>query len=173
MRTLLLCLLLVCSPWSFAAGPDAGGNAPTATARQLSRAVVAGIKIGLEAAESKGTIAPATATCIRAIDDGALAPVYQRLIGERLTAAEIREVDGFYASQAGERYFRWSLNQLRQQQNLPVLDPIEYGQDEQKRAEDFHATGAGRKLGELGTDTDPAGKTALEEAIAATLAPCR
>jgi hypothetical protein len=173
MRTLLLCLLLVFSPWSFAAGSGAGEDAPTATARQLSRAVVAGIKIGLEAAESRGTIGPAMATCIRAIDDGALAPVYQRLMAERMTAAEIREVDAFYDSEAGDRYFRWSLNQLRQQQNLPITDPIDYGQEEQKRAEGFHATGAGRKLGELGTDSDAAGKQAIEEAIAAVLAPCR
>ncbi|MFZ5638664.1 MAG: hypothetical protein ACOY82_18975 [Pseudomonadota bacterium] len=175
MRTLTMCLLLFALPLSSLQGaePARAEEPPSYTATQMSRAVLAGVHVGLDRAVANGTVAASVEACVRAIDDDALAPLYQRLFRERITPEQIRELDAFYRSDLGQRYFRWSINQLRTQQNLPILDPVDFDTQAQERANAFHATEAGKALTAMSSPEDAAAANAINEAIAALLAPCR
>jgi hypothetical protein len=175
MRLLSTCLLLIALPFAplHGAEPAAAQDPPSFTATQMSRAVIAGVHVGLDRAVAEGTVSADVESCVRRIDGTALAPLYQRLFRERMSPAQIRELDAFYQSDLGRRFFRWSVNQLRTQQNLPILDPVDFDAQAQERANAFHATDAGKALTAMSTPEDTAAASAIEEAVAALLAPCR
>jgi hypothetical protein len=152
---------------------SAAGKRPSATAVQLSRAAIAGIKIGAEAALTKGQIKPEVDRCVRALDEAALVAVYDKLLRDRFTPQQIRTLDKFYGSEAGKRYFRWTMNTLRSQNGLPVNDPIELSAKERKRADDFQAKPPARTLNDITGGSDKAVMDMLNREIQTLLAPCR
>ena len=117
-------------------------------------------------------IAPDTAACFRAIDEIALVPVYEKLMRQRMSAEDIRTLDEFYGSEFGLRYSRWSINSLRTENKLPILDPVDFTKDDQDRAVAFHGHGPGKILAEMGVGADEAGKQEIEAAIERTVKPC-
>jgi hypothetical protein len=180
MRILSVCLLSLAL---FAGAVQAGaqpapaqssaGKRPSATAVQLSRAAIAGIRIGAEAALGKGQIKPETDRCVRGLDDAALVTIYDKLLRERFTPQQIRTLDKFYGSEAGKRYFRWTMNTLRSQSGLAVSDPIELSAKERRRADDFQAKAPGKTLNDLTGGGDKAVMDMLNREIQTLLAPCR
>lgn len=152
---------------------SAAGKRPSATAVQLSRAAIAGVKIGAEAALSKGQIKPEMDRCVRGLDEAALVAVYDRLLRDRFTPQQIRTLDKFYGSEAGKRFFRWTMNTLRSQNGLPVNDPIELSAKERKRADDFQAKAPGKTLNDITGGGDKAVLDMLNREIQTVLAPCR
>lgn len=146
--------------------------APSKTAIQLSRAVVTGIRVGAESAQAKNAITPGVFDCVNGLDETVLAPVYQRLMIERMSAEDIQKLDAFYGSEAGERFYKWTLNQLRTQQGLPIRTPIDLAQAEQDRANAFHAEGPGKVLNDMTGDGDAAAAKALQEEINKLVSMC-
>lgn len=142
------------------------------TARQMSRSTVLGVRIGAESSEKRGKLASGVSKCVRAIDEDALSGVYARLMRERMSAADIQLLDAFYASEVGGRYFRWSINALRTMNNLDIVDPVKFDDDEIQAAEEFHAQGAGKVLSSVSDGTDPAAREAIKHALSPLLASC-
>ncbi len=174
IRTLMIAALvagLIASP--FAAARKPAETETSYTAGQLSSALIAGVRIGAEKGLVQGQIAAQMGECLGRFPDNALAPIYERLMRERISAEEMRQLDAFYDSDAGRRYFRWSLKQLREQQQLPATDTIELTAEEQDRAQTFHTEGVGRKLNALSDGSDPAADEALRTAMADLVATCR
>jgi hypothetical protein len=105
-------------------------------------------------------------------DQDALAPTYQKLMRERMSAMEMSVLDEFYDSDAGRRHYQWSLNQLRTQQGLALKVPMDLSEEEIKRAERMHAQGPGKKLSDISDGTDAAAADVLKKDIQALVATC-
>jgi len=166
--TCTLVLLLGASAAAHAAAP--AETSPTA--RQMSRAVVSGIRIGAEKGLADGTLAREVHDCAMNMDQDALAPTYQKLMRERMSAMEISVLDEFYDSDAGRRHYQWSLNQLRTQQGLTLKAPMDLSEEEIRRAERMHAQGPGKKLSDISDGTDSAAADALKKDIQTLVATC-
>jgi hypothetical protein len=167
--TCMLVLLLGASAAAHAAAPVE----TSPTARQMSRAVVSGIRIGAEKGLVDGTLAREVHDCVMNMDQDALAPTYQKLMRERMSAMEISVLDEFYDSDTGRRHYQWSLNQLRTQQGMALKVPMDLSEEEIKRAERMHAQGPGKKLSDISDGTDTAAAAVLKQDIQALVATCR
>jgi len=162
----------LCYALSANAGESDNKQPYSTTAMQLSRAVIAGIRVGAEIAQNKQQISEKVSACVRGIDDYVLAGVYDRLMRERLSAEQIRTLDAFYGSEAGHRFYRWTLNELRKSNNLEIIDPIELSAEEQSRADALHAEGPGKILNDMTSDADADAAATLKREIEAVVTRC-
>lgn len=144
-----------------------------ATARQLSRAVIAGVGVGVDKGEAEGTLDPRVAECLRAIDPLAIEPTYQRLLTAKFTEEELAFLDAHYGSPLGELDWRSSLNTLREQQGVPITDPVTVTPEQRKAINAFLSTVVTRRLNLIGSGDDAESKRILETEIARILEPCR
>lgn len=144
-----------------------------ATARQLSRAVIAGVGVGVDKADMEGTLDPRVAACLRAIDPMAMEPAYQRLLTAKFTEDELAFLDAHYGSPLGELDWRSSLDTLRENAGVPVTDPVTVTPEQRKAINDFLRAPATRRLNLIGTDQDAESKQLLEAEIAKVLEVCR
>ena len=171
-RMLFVLILATLLPAAAAAQAAQPSTQYSVTALTLSRAVFGGIRAGLEASFREGKVTADTLACVASLDESGLAPVYQSLMREVLSEEDIRKLDAFYGSEAGRRYFRWSLNQLRIQQQLPVTEPMELSQQELDQANAFHASGPGLVLAGIGAEGSASQKT-VNDAVVKALEPCK
>ncbi len=156
-----------------AAVPALAQDTAGATARQLSKAVMAGVGVGVDRAEARGELAPDVVACLRAIDPLSMEPTYRRLLASKFTDAEIARLDAHYGSPLGELEWRSSLNELREQQGVPVRQPVTVTPAQRTAMEAFHATEVGKRLNIMSSDQDAESTRILQDDIAKVLETCR
>lgn len=166
IRATLVAVLALAGTQPVAAQDTAG-----ATARQLSRAVIAGIGLGLEQGEAKGNVDPAVAACVRAIDPLSMEPTYRRVIEANFSPSEIATLDAHYGSPIGDLDWRTAINMLREQNGMPVNEPLTLTAAQQAQIDAFLTSDVGMRLNAI-TGEDGKTKRIIEEDIARVLQPC-
>lgn len=156
-----------------AALPALAQDTAGATARQLSRAVIAGVGIGADRAEARGELDPGVVACVRTIDPLSMEPTYRRLLASRFTDAEIALLDAHYASPLGELEWRSSLNALREQHGVPAKEPVTVTPAQQAAMDAFNSTDVGKRLGHMTSEQDAESTRILQEDIAKVIETCR
>lgn len=168
IRTVLIAALALAGAQPLLAQDTAG-----ATARQLSKAVLAGVEVAVEEGEAKGRIDPRVGACIRAIDRLAMEPSYRRLLEANFTPAEIAALDAHYGSPIGELDWRTALNTLREQQGLPIREPVTLTEEQRTAMTTFFASDVAIRLNKVTGDPGSEAARMLQADIAKVLEPCR
>jgi hypothetical protein len=91
-------------------------------------------------------------TCLRAIDPQSLESTYQRMLVAEFSERERATLDAFYGSELGELELASTLNELRDQQGLPVTNPVEATPEQEAALDAFRARPESAKLDRITAD---------------------
>ena len=168
IRALLLVALAMAG-----AQPAVAQDTTGATARQLSRAVMAGIGVGVDKDEAEGRVDPAFAACLRAIDPLVMEPTYRRILESNFTPAEIAALDAHYGSPMGDLDWRNAVNELRRQHGAPIRDPLVLTDAQQAAIAEFLGTDVAMRLDAVTSDPKGEAMRLLQAEIAKVIGACR